>query len=44
MLVANEIHFVFKKQDKLYIHKSTIDFDPLDPERGLFVTPWFNGF
>jgi len=41
---SDSIRFVFKRADRLYVHKSTIDFDPLRPGAGLVVIPWFKGF
>lgn len=34
----------FNKQDKLYIHKSTIDYSEDYPGDGFLITPWFQGF
>ncbi|MFH2132549.1 MAG: hypothetical protein ABIK68_19385 [bacterium] len=38
-IVVDEIDLVFKKKDKLYVHKCTIDFDPSQPEKGLQSYP-----
>jgi len=43
-IVVDGIDLVFKKKDRLYVHKCTIDFDSSQPENGLTVIPWFNGF
>jgi hypothetical protein len=43
-MIVDGIHFLFQKKDKLYIHRSTIDFDISIPEINLKVIPWFNGF
>jgi len=38
------IEVVFNKQEKLYIHKSSIDYSEEFAGNGFQVTPWFNGF
>lgn len=44
VLEINGIEVAFNKQDKLYIHKSTIDYHESFSGNGFKVTPFFNGF
>ena len=44
VLEINGIEVAFNKQDKLYVHKSAIDYHESFPGNGFKVTPFFNGF
>jgi Fe-S cluster assembly iron-binding protein IscA len=41
---VDDIEIIFNRQEKLYIHKSIVDYDSAYPENGFKVTPWFQGF
>jgi len=38
------ITFIFNKKDKLYVHKSRIEYDESVGGNGFIVIPWFQGF
>ena len=44
VIKVDGIELYFKKLDKLYIHKSSIDYCEEYPGNGFKVTPWFDGF
>lgn len=38
------IDIIFNKKDKLYIHKSAVDYNDSNPGNGFAVKAWFQGF
>ena len=44
VIEVGEIAVIFNRQDKLYVHKSIIDYSDDYPGNGFKVTPFFNGF
>lgn len=38
------LEVIFKKKEKLYVHKSVVDYDISYPDNGFKVTPFFQGF
>jgi Fe-S cluster assembly iron-binding protein IscA len=43
-MAVEGVEIIFNKQDKLYIHKSIVDYKSSNPGNGFEVIPWFQGF